>query len=199
MTPARHVLRISVAILAFAASIAAPSAAVAATRVIHWSPFSGDGSLRSGLSATPRFGGDCWTGSFVLHHGYRCMSGNRIYDPCFSDPNRDDVVVCVENPFVRGVVRLRVSGALDDVYSARPGSVWAVRLASGTRCAFLAGGATNADGAGRRLNYYCRRSNLVLWGSPRRQGSTWRIRASHGNNPGLEHLVAISAAYIGVG
>ena len=41
---------------------AAPSQAQ--TRVVHWSPFSDAGdALRPGLVATPRYGGDCWTGS----------------------------------------------------------------------------------------------------------------------------------------
>lgn len=189
----RHVL-LTTLVLAFTAL--PTTGAHGATRVVHWSPFAGDGSLRSGLVATPRFNGDCWTGSFVLHGGFRCMTGHRIYDPCFEDPLRDGVV-CVADPFARGVIRLRVTGDLSDDGSARPGTVWAVRLRSGARCTFLAGGATNVDGGGRRLNFFCRRSSVVLWGNPRRTTRTWTIRASRGNHPEAERRVAIRTAFIG--
>jgi hypothetical protein len=169
----------------------------AKTRVVHWSPFAADRALRSGLIATPKFGGDCWTGSFVLHAGFRCMAGNFIYDPCFTDPTRDDAVLCVGDPFTRHVIRLRVSGTMSDSYSAKPGIVWAVRLANGLRCTFYAGGATNVDGAGRRLNYGCANSGSVLWGNPIRKGQTWHIRLSHSTALGRERLAAITTAYIG--
>jgi hypothetical protein len=80
--------------------------------------------------------------------------------------------------------------------------VWALRLASGLKLSFLAGGASNADAAGRRLNYVCCRSRAVLWGNPIRRGSTWHIRLTRSSNPfvdrpGPERLVAIRTAYIG--
>jgi hypothetical protein len=168
----------------------------AKTRVVHWSPFTADGALRAGLIATPRYGGDCWTGSFVLHTGFRCAAANFIYDPCFTDPSRDDAVLCVGDPFSNHAVRLRVSGEMNDAYSAKPAIVWAVRLASGLRCTFFAGGATGADKGGRRLNYGCRNSNAVLWGNPIRKGATWHIRLTHSAGPGPERLVAIRTAYI---
>jgi hypothetical protein len=171
--------------------------AEAKTRVVHWSPVASDGTLRSGLIATPKYGGDCWTGSFVLHRGYRCAARNLIYDPCFTDPTRDDAVLCVGDPFTDHVIRLRVSGDMENSYSAKPGVVWAVRLAGGLRCTFFAGGATNVDVAGRRLNYGCRDARSALWGNPIRQGSTWRIRLTHSFEPGPERLVAIRTAYIG--
>jgi len=174
-----------------------PISGHAKTRVIHWSPTNGEGALRTGLVATPKFGGDCWTGSFVLHRGYRCAAGNFLYDPCFSDPTRDDAVLCVGSPFEHRVIRLRVSGRMNRSFSARIGVVWAVRLANGLECTFFAGGATNADREGRRLNYGCRNSSSVLWGNPIRQGRTWHIRLTHSSQPGPERLVVIRTAFIG--
>lgn len=179
----------------FVLALTAP--AQATTRVVHWMPFTDNGSLRPDLIATPKFGGDCWTGSFVLHLGYRCAAGHFLYDPCFSDPTRDDAVVCVGDPFTRHVLRLRVSGNMDNADSARPGAVWAVRLESGHRCTFLAGGASGADSAGRRLNFFCRGSSAVLWGNPIRRGPTWHIRMTRSPEGGPERLVAIRTAYIG--
>lgn len=170
----------------------------AATRVVHWSPFV-DGALRPGLVATPAFGGDCFTGSFAVHGAYRCIEGHFLRDPCFADPARDDAVLCVRDPFSRGVVRLRVTHNLDRTGSASSTLVWAVRLANGQKCTFFAGGATNADAAGRRANYGCAGRRTILWGNPIRRGRTWRIRLSHSFTPGPERLAAIRTAYIGSG
>jgi hypothetical protein len=175
--------------------------APARTRVVYWSPFSDTGSvLRAGLIATPKYGGDCWIGSSVVHAAYRCAAGNYIYDPCFAD-SEHDTVVCAPDPFSTHVIRLRTH-RMNGSYSARAGIVWALRLASGLKCTFLQG-ASNADSAGRRLNYGCKGSRAVLWGNPIRRGPTWRIRLTRAavnpyiERPGLERLVAIETAYIG--
>jgi len=188
-------MRLLATLLVFGA-MSAPAAG--ATHVVRWSPFVGDG-LRPGLVATPGFGGDCFTGSFAVHNAYRCIDGNFLRDPCFADPTRDDAVLCVRDPFSRGVVRLRVSGSLDRSGSAPATLVWAVRLATGQRCTFFAGGATSADSAGRRANFGCSGRRTILWGNPIRRSSTWRIRLSHSFSPGPERLVAIRTAYIGRG
>jgi hypothetical protein len=108
-------------------------------------------------------------------------------------------VLCVRDPFSRGVVRLRIDGSLDRSGSAPATVVWAVRLASGQRCTFFAGGATSADSAGRRANYGCSGRRTILWGNPIRRSRTWRIRLSHSFSPGPERVVAIRTAYIGRG
>jgi ribosomal protein S15P/S13E len=76
------------------------------THAVRWSPFV-DGALRPRLVATPAFGGDCFNGSFAVHNAYRCIDGDFLRDPCFADLTRDEVVVCVRDPFSRGVVRLQ--------------------------------------------------------------------------------------------
>jgi hypothetical protein len=181
---------------AFAIALAT-TPAEAATQVVRWSPFRADGALRTGLVATPAFGGDCFTGSFAVHRAYRCIHGHLLEDPCFADPSRSRVVVCVRSPFARGVIRLRVSERLSNRFSASTRQVWAIRLASGQRCVFFAGGATSADSAGRRANYGCSGRQTILWGDPIRSRATWRIRLSHSFTPGPERLVSIKTAYIG--
>ena len=188
-------MRVLATLVLFGA-MAAPASG--ATHVIRWSPFV-DGTLRPGLAAPPAFGGDCFTGSFAVHSAYRCADGNFLRDPCFADPTRDDAVLCVRDPFSRGVLRLRVNVDLDRSGSAPLSLVWAVRLASGQRCTFFAGGATSADSAGRRANYGGSGRQTILWGNPIRRGRTWRIRVSHSFTPGPERLAAIRTAYIGRG
>src|SRR4051794_28649382 len=113
LTSRRRLLRFALLALVTVSCGPVPLA-TAKTRVVRWSPFNAVGGLRSGLVATPKFGGDCWTGSFVLHGGYRCAAGHYLYDPCFSDPTRDDAVLCVGDPFTRHVIRLRVSDRMDN-------------------------------------------------------------------------------------
>ena len=159
-------------------------------------PFTDNGSLRPDLIATPKFGGDCWTGSFVLHLGYRCAAGHFLYDPCFSDPTRDDAVVCVGVPFTRHVLRLRVSGNMDNADSA-----------CRARCGRAPGVGTSLHvpcrrRVGRRFGWsapqlFCRGSSAVLWGNPIRRGPTWHIRMTRSPEGGPERLVAIRTAYIG--
>jgi hypothetical protein len=151
------------------------------TRRLHYSPFATDGSAIGRLTVTPHDHGQCNTGSeAVVGHVYRCFDGNVIRDPCYYD-NRtsadegNDVVLCVESPWSRSAVRLRVD-TLDSSYGRRPGGPpWALELMSGERCVF-AEGATNVV-RGRRLNYTCSRSHY-LWGSPDTSHALWRIRAS---------------------
>ena len=69
----------------------------------------------------------------------------------------------------------------------------AVRLASGQRCTFFAGGATSADPAGRRANYGCSGRRTVLWGNPQRGPGTWRINLHDGKT--LEHVFELDPAY----
>jgi hypothetical protein len=185
--------------LTVAGFLAGSAGASGKTAVIHWSPFDADGSLRAGVGASPAFGGDCYTGSFAVHGAYRCSAGNRLRDPCFTDPNRDDAVLCIASPFSHVGTRLRVTGALNNDGSAHRSVVWAVRLATGQRCTLFAGGATNADAEGRRLNYGCSGRATWLWGNPIRNGGTWHIRSSHSFDPGQERLAAIATAYIGAG
>jgi hypothetical protein len=194
-------LGVAISVIAVLGLMLAAGPSQARTRVVYWSPFSDTGmALRAGLIATPKYGGDCWTGSSVVHGAYRCASGNDIYDPCFADAVYEDAVVCAREPFSTHVIRLRTD-RMNGSYSAREGTVWAIRLASGLKCSFLQG-ASNADDAGRRLNYACNGSRSVLWGNPIRRGSTWHIRLTRAANPyterpGPERLVAIRTAYIG--
>jgi hypothetical protein len=181
----------------FLGAVLAPSAG-AATKISQWSPFAADGSLRAGLSAAPGYGGECFTGTFVVHNAFRCLQGNRLRDPCFADPSREDAVVCVPSPFARIVVRLRFNGSLPSDSSARLGALWALRLANGQRCTFLQG-ATTVDGAGRRANFACSGRRTVLWGNPNRTSKTWRIRLSHSYAPGPQPLVVVREAFIGRG
>jgi hypothetical protein len=191
--------------IATAASVAvAVAGAFAATRRterVQWSPFTGENALRPTLRLAVAHDGDCWTGSFVVHRAYRCISGNQIRDPCFSDAastSDDPTVLCVYSPFERIAVRLHVTGSMSRAHSAKPGGLpWALRLYSGRRCVFIQGATTVVRGG--RANYFCG-GNVILFGSPNRSRRLWRIWQGRGYaGAGGLRRVAIRSAYYGQG
>jgi hypothetical protein len=178
-------------------AVLAPGAASAATKVMSYSPFAADGTLRPGLRATAAFGGTCDTGSFVVAGAFRCSAGTVIRDPCYLDAAQSTaqrtVVVCAADPWSSAVVRLRLTQAPKADHGAPPGGPpWALTLASGRRCVF-ASGATSVV-AGRRLSYVCGRAR-VLFGRPDDSAPTWRIRQATSAGGAHRRTVAIAVAW----
>jgi hypothetical protein len=119
---------------------------------------------------------DC-IGSFKSSRpdAWRCL----VEDPCFENPVIQNQLLCVGSPWARSgyLVRSRLD---EQSHGTRPGGrPWAVVLANGKRCTFLAGGTAVGPG-GHRLNYGCGRAPNAgfLFGIPRRDRPTWTIRFS---------------------
>ncbi|MEA2322560.1 MAG: hypothetical protein QOD81_2410 [Solirubrobacteraceae bacterium] len=188
-----------VGVIACVVALAAAAGADAATVSVPYTPFTPSGSLAPGIRATPQFGGTCSTGSFVVSGPtvFRCVAGDLIHDPCYLDvvessPERP-VAVCVTAPWVAGVVRLRLVTAPARTLGAPPGGPpWALRLASGRRC-LRATGATSVV-RGLRLSYVCE-GRRVLFGTPARSASTWRIRQATTAGGHMMRSVAIVVAW----
>jgi hypothetical protein len=107
------------------------------------------------------------------------MSGNLIYDPCFSSQTGGDVgwVVCAQSPFVRTVIKFVLTKALPYGSGNKQGDPtkfdpWGIQLVSGVTCVNIQG-ATGAI-AGMRIGYYCSNKG-VLVGSPKRATATWHV------------------------
>jgi hypothetical protein len=100
--------------------------------------------------------GSCWTTSVAdpVAGAFRCLSGNRIYDPCFAPPHAAAPmeVACVPAPWARAEV-LRVTGALPKARPLDGGRPWALRLANGARCVAATGTVPHA--AGVDLGFQC--------------------------------------------
>jgi hypothetical protein len=174
-------------VLAVAASLtlAAPAGATSpATRTSVYRPFV-RGKLSSRLHVTTTLKGHCWTGSSAdpRSDAWRCLSGNFIYDPCFSDPQVPSWVACPADgsPFGTGVLRLSLSRALPRSFAnhGAPGEgyPWALKLAGGQVCTFLTG--ATFEYHGKRANYGCT-AKIFLAGSPVRSGPTWTITLGTG-------------------
>jgi hypothetical protein len=122
-------------------AVASPQASwprtVDTTRVTIYQPV-----LASAAKARSQ-AGFCWTESIALprRNVWRCMSGNAIYDPCFSTPALTGAVICGANPgrHEAGFV-MHLSKPLPP--SAAPLNTqtpWMVKLADGSVCSRLTG------------------------------------------------------------
>ncbi|MFH1487038.1 MAG: hypothetical protein ABIH46_13280 [Chloroflexota bacterium] len=120
---------------------------VSETKVVKFSPAAPGGEECEGY---------CWTASLADRRSdaFRCMVGNRIFDPCFVVEGK---VICGANPVTKeaGCI-LKLTKPLPDVKT--PASVpdnwaWIVELGDGTICSFMTGATAGVEG--KRLNYGC--------------------------------------------
>ncbi|HLJ58772.1 MAG TPA: hypothetical protein VKZ50_03475 [bacterium] len=131
-----------------------------ATVIRLYAPFA-PGAVRPGVEVSGRVTGECFAASLADQSradAWRCMSANRILDPCFQGFEGSKIMLaCPENPWSPRVTLLVPSKVPPRAQANRPGIgqglPWALELTNGTRCVFLTG-ATSAV-AGMRVNYGC--------------------------------------------
>lgn len=138
-----------------------------ATNVITFSPSGSSGREVEGY---------CWVRSIAVARdgAWRCISGNRIYDPCFSTTNQGAPVVCVPNPSdPSGSIRFVLTRPLPSSApsAARP-HAWALQLDDGATCTYFTGATGPIDG--QRLSYGCNNGWDVV-GEPSGNG-VWTVR-----------------------
>lgn len=124
----------------------AAAAPVTATEVITFTP---------GLPAGEPVEGSCWTSSLAVWRAdaWRCMVGNEIHDPCFSE---GDGVVCGARPLAPDAgFALKLTEPLPaaELPQDAAAHAWLVELADGTACEFATGATGGAEG--ERFNYLC--------------------------------------------
>ncbi len=175
--------------------VPAASLASGATRVIHFGPFGSHGGMRLDYRASSTLHGYCWTESIASARSdaWRCMVGNRIFDPCFTNPSHSRVA-CADDAFSRSVTLV----VLDRPLPRRgpnqsPPLPWALRLANGTRCQ-VATGATGIVG-GMRLNYACSSRGWVL-GDIDRSQEPWRVYYSAKADGSHSRKISVKEAVI---
>jgi len=192
-------------LLAVAALLSGPRTQT--TEVVHWSPLTASGTVKTTLKVRDVGTGDCVdTYTTAGDIAYRCGRGNALYFPCWRQgPNPTDYVLCAGDPWTTTVTRLRSPGLLlypGVTYLDDPYAPWAIELMSGERCRLLQG-AHDAVHRGARMyvvDYGCDKRNLVLLRGVRR-GRVWRIGAARylGLRRGYELLGerAIRRAFFG--
>ena len=155
------------------------------TQVVRWSPFNSAGKLKAALHVKAVEGGCSDIGyTFVGGIGYRCESGNGLYDACFRDgPNPTDDVICVGYPWQTNVVRLHSPGLLlypGVTFTKAADYPWGIVLDDGNRCGVLQGAHDSMRTHGKTyvVDYGCERGNLVLLREGIVRGRVWQANAA---------------------
>jgi hypothetical protein len=135
-------------------------------------------SGKAAIHITKTVDGYCYIGSLaaVRDDAWRCISGNDLYDPCFSSHKAKGIVLCVGLPWQRSGVEIKLTKPLPKPYAGKPstsGLPWGIETTAGLKCVFATGGTTAIGGV--RANYGCTTSNEWLWGSPSRKTQPWTI------------------------
>jgi len=145
--------------------------------VAIYSPWQGGALVGVKVSAIES--GSCWTGSLAVARSdaWRCMTGNEIIDPCFSDPDDTQAAVACPNfPDLEAVTEIRLTQPLNPSMADKDqtgGDPWAVEIVGGAECEIITGASDEV--AGRRLNYGCTDQTTQLYGDPDRSAPEWTI------------------------
>ena len=178
-----------------ASATSRPAFARTTTQTHIYQAFSSSGTPTVRITSILR--GSCWNESLAAgrNDAWRCMSGNDIFDPCFSSPKAQGVVLCIMSPWSATGVEIVLTKRLPSSFAGRPstaGLPWAIQTFTGLKCEF-ATGATMVIG-GRRANYGCN-SNEWLWGAPSRSWEPWMIYAAVVDAKHLSKRVKIAVAW----
>jgi hypothetical protein len=141
-------------------------------------PFTAPGSL--GLGITTRVTGRCFAASVAdsgRSDAWRCMSGNRIYDPCFEGFEQGTTVVaCLESPRASAAVVLTPTGGVPRQVANKglplASPPWSLSLGNGASCGLLPGATFGF--AGMRISYGCTDGGYLI-GDVDRSLPQWRV------------------------
>jgi hypothetical protein len=171
--------------------------AVAATQVQLVLPFTTPGRL--GLRVSARVHGRCFAASAAdpgRPDAWRCMSVNRIYDPCFEGFGQSTAVVaCLESPRASAAVVLTPTGGVPRQVANKgiplASPPWSLSLGNGANCGLLTGATFGL--AGMRINYGCTDGGYLI-GDVDRSQPQWRVFYL-GRRATAAVLVSVTTAY----
>ncbi len=163
-------LIVIIILCAATASQAAASVEITKTRVIRHIP----------QVPADKSEGSCWTNSNIVHRPdvWRCMSGNMIFDPCYTARDKK-TIVCDARPDVKKpsgfVLKLTQPLPAPDVFRGASSSASMIELEDGTLCDPISGASGATDGVRtERISYSCRKNseNVVVFGDLK-PGKVW--------------------------
>ena len=182
-------------------AVAATAVALAATQTQTsiYSPFTASGESATHVKSTVR--GHCFTGSLAVNHqdAWRCLSGNLIYDPCFSSAGAAGIVLCpASGPWGSSAIEIKLTEKLPSNLGNKgkpstSGLPWALMTVAGWKCKLATGATSVVDG--KRQNYFCTGTEDALWGAPSRKSEPWSIYAAPNRAKKLSRRVAIKFAW----
>jgi len=169
-----------------------------ATAVHVYAPFR-NGQLAPDVIVRKRVSGSCWTGSLAAYRrrdAWRCrQGGDRIIDPCFSDPKGSSgLVACPAQAWNRRVILLRLTKPLplDAANPTGRGRPWAIVTTTGQHCNRLTGAIVRVEG--RPLLFGCGRAGSLA-GEPNTTKPLWTIYFNPSSRAGRFVKVGIAAAW----
>jgi hypothetical protein len=176
----------------------ASGAAAKPTATHIYSSFHADGTPAVHVSRTLR--GSCFTGSIAAdrNDAWRCMSGNSLMDPCFSNAKARGFVLCPIGPWSSSAVKLSLTRGLpkSQANKAPPSTSthpWAIKTGPGWKCEFNTG---TANLIGKRAStYFCSGTSNWLWGLPSRGSQPWTIFAAPLSAKALSRRVSVTDAW----
>ena len=114
----------SVSLLTYAPLVA--QSAVLKTRTIVYSPVH--------MKVVDTLNGSCWEPSIAVERrdAFRCMSGNRIFDPCFAHGTGE--VYCPEELIENRGAAIKLTKPLPQANTSVSDQAWAMQLQSGEFC-----------------------------------------------------------------
>ncbi len=190
-------------LLGISRSPAAAAGPAPKTKVIIFLPYV-DGHIKPGMIVAHRASGDCWSTSLatVRRDAWRCMSGNTIYDPCFSPKSGAKMVVCPTDVFNHKLIVLTLAKPLPKLDSVDPTAKqlrppdlepWFLRLSDGTNCWFVVG-ATFSIGE-HRANYECGERWII--GYPiEKKPQWWVAKLVKGEGATTAHELGVTTAFL---
>jgi hypothetical protein len=185
-----------VAALLAVLSFASVSSASEQPTAIHYYVAFKAGRLAPGLTVIKSVRGSCWEESVLetRRYAWRCLSGNFIYDPCFSASSRGRVVVCPEYAWSRRVRVMRLTQSLPrwHDYERTRFTPWGIWTTTGKRCFLLSHWQGRV--AGKPQSYNCVGGG-VLAGFADRRRPTWKIYYAPSWRSKRVTLVAITDAW----
>jgi hypothetical protein len=162
-----------------AAGVVGVSAAAAAgTRTVIYRAFTSSG--QPAIKVAKLVGGSCFSGSSEADRkdAWRCMTGNFIHDPCFSNPKANGIVLCPTHAWKRSGIEINLSKPLPKKFADTPkpstkGRPWAMKTFSALKCVLEGMGPFVSP---KVFGDYACTNGQWLWGQPNRKASPWTIR-----------------------
>lgn len=169
-----------------------------ATNIQTFHPFGAQG-VNPSLKVANQVSGYCWSPSVAngRQNTWRCMAGNAVLDPCFSDnAAQEKRLVCVKSPTDTSVTLLQLTKPLpkakDRNFNIKKTMPWAIELTDGNFCTYMTGGTTVV--MNKRMNYGCNNGGY-LFGDIARKGHVWQTYFSQQGTKDDMKLVPIKTAW----
>lgn len=190
---------LALAVVGVCALAVLPAAAQASfrTKASIYYAFTSTGKVKFKARSTS---GSCFSGSDAIARkdAWRCLSGNNLYDPCFSSPLDPGHVACPRASLTRGV-NIRLTKKLPRKFAdhgapSLKDQPWNIETGTYRHYVFASGASNVVDG--KRANYFSAGTKAALWGYPLRSHQPWTILWAPLNATSLHKHVRIRHAWM---